>query len=162
MRVVGVYPSRMMAVTFTNKASKEMRERVFDLVGEDTERLTLGTFHAICVRILRTSGEPIGLDRNLVIYDEDDKASIIKQAMQDLNIDPRNFPPRGIKLGHLGIQEPDDRRPGPPPSRPQLFRRGRGSRSFSATRPFSKRTTAWTSTTCFSRQSNSSTAPRDP
>ena len=73
-----------------------MRERVFDLVGEDTERLTLGTFHAICVRILRTSGEPIGLDRNLVIYDEDDKASIIKDAMKDLNIDPRNFPPRGM------------------------------------------------------------------
>ena len=96
MRVVGVYPSRMMAVTFTNKASKEMRERVFDLVGEDTERLTLGTFHAICVRILRTSGQPIGLDRNLVIYDEDDKASIIKDAMKDLNIDPRNFPPRGM------------------------------------------------------------------
>ena len=96
MRVVGVYPSRMMAVTFTNKASREMRERVFDLVGEDTERLTLGTFHAICVRILRTSGQPIGLDRNLVIYDEDDKASIIKDAMKDLNIDPRNFPPRGM------------------------------------------------------------------
>ncbi len=96
MRVVGVYPSRMMAVTFTNKASKEMRERVFDLVGEDTERLTMGTFHSICVRILRTGGEPIGLDRNLVIYDEDDKASIIKEAMKDLNIDPRNFPPRTI------------------------------------------------------------------
>ena len=96
MREIGVYPSRIIAVTFTNKASKEMRERVFGLVGKDTERLTLGTFHAICVRILRYDGEPIGLDRNLVIYDEDDKASIIKEAMQDINVDPRNFPPRSI------------------------------------------------------------------
>ena len=96
MQVVGVYPSRIMAVTFTNKASREMRERVFDLVGQETGRLTMGTFHAICVRILRTDGEPIGLDRNLVIYDEDDKNSIIKEAMQDINVDTRNFPPRSI------------------------------------------------------------------
>ncbi len=96
MQVVGVYPSRIMAVTFTNKASREMRERVFDLVGQETERLTMGTFHAICVRILRMDGEPIGLDRNLVIYDEDDKNSIIKEAMQDINVDTRNFPPRSI------------------------------------------------------------------
>ena len=96
MQVVGVYPSRIMAVTFTNKASREMRERVFDLVGQETERLTMGTFHSICVRILRMDGEPIGLDRNLVIYDEDDKNSIIKEAMQDINVDTRNFPPRSI------------------------------------------------------------------
>ncbi len=96
MQVVGVYPSRIMAVTFTNKASREMRERVFDLVGQETERLTMGTFHAICVRILRMDGEPIGLNRNLVIYDEDDKTSIIKEAMQDINVDTRNFPPRTI------------------------------------------------------------------
>ena len=105
--VVGVYPSRIMAVTFTNKASKEMKDRLFGRSDKDpgaplfgrraeSSQLTLGTFHAICVRILRTSGEPIGLDRNLVIYDEDDKASIIKDAMKDLNIDPRNFPPRGM------------------------------------------------------------------
>ena len=104
---VGVYPRRILAVTFTNKAAKEMKERLFGRSDKDpaaplsamrtrSSELTLGTFHAICVRILRTSGEPIGLDRNLVIYDEDDKASIIKDAMQDLNIDPRNFPPRGI------------------------------------------------------------------
>ena len=96
MRVVGVYPSRIMAVTFTNKASREMRERVFGLLGEATERLAMGTFHAICVRILRMDGEPLGLDRNLVIYDEDDKSSIIKEAMQDINVDTRNFPPRSI------------------------------------------------------------------
>ena len=98
-----------MAVTFTNKAAKEMKERLFGRSEKDpaaplfsmrerNSELTMGTFHAICVRILRMDGEPIGLDRNLVIYDEDDKNSIIKEAMQDINVDPRNFPPRSISV----------------------------------------------------------------
>ena len=69
MRVVGVRPYRIMAVTFTNKAAREMEERLNRLVGGQVKDLTIGTFHAICARILRREGQAIGIDPKFVIYD---------------------------------------------------------------------------------------------
>jgi len=85
IKVCGVSPHRIMAVTFTNKAAREMMERLEKLLGQMSESLTLGTFHAICARILRQEGKAIGLDPRFVIYDADDQLSLIKQSLQELD-----------------------------------------------------------------------------
>ena len=94
------HPSEILAVTFTNKAAKEMRERVAELLGENPENRSflpfMGTFHGVCVRFLREDGEHIGVPRTFVIYDESDKLSAIKQVMKDQSVDDKAFPPRTI------------------------------------------------------------------
>jgi len=92
----GVSPHNIMAVTFTNKAAREMKERLEQLLGQAVEALTLGTFHAICARILRREGKAIGLDSSFVIYDEEDQLSLIKQALEELNLDPKQYAPRAL------------------------------------------------------------------
>jgi DNA helicase-2/ATP-dependent DNA helicase PcrA len=94
--VCGISPHRIMAVTFTNKAAREMRERVFHLLGQVIEGLTLGTFHATCARFLRMEAQHVGLERSFVIYDESDQLSLLKRAMEQLGLDPKQYPPRGI------------------------------------------------------------------
>jgi DNA helicase II / ATP-dependent DNA helicase PcrA len=93
-------PYNILSVTFTNKAAKEMRERVARLLGERADNRSfmpyMGTFHSICVRLLRQDGEYIGLPRNFVIFDEADRLSAIKQASKQLHIDDKSFPPRAI------------------------------------------------------------------
>ena len=95
-KVCGIHPHRIMAVTFTNKAAREMRERLEQLLGQAVEALTLGTFHAICARILRREGKAIGLNPSFVIYDEEDQLSLIKQALEELNLDPKQYAPRAL------------------------------------------------------------------
>lgn len=89
-------PYNILAVTFTNKAAAEMRERVAQLLGEHSDNRSfmpyMGTFHSICVRILRQDGEHIGVPRNFVIFDESDRVSAIKQASKQLHIDEKTFP----------------------------------------------------------------------
>ena len=97
VRVCGISPRRIMAVTFTNRAAREMRERLEKLLGQTAEALTLGTFHAICARILRQEGKAIGLDSRFVIYDEEDQLSLMKQSLQDLDLDPKQYTPRAIQ-----------------------------------------------------------------
>ena len=94
VRVVGVNPRRIMAVTFTNKAAKEMRERLQGLLGGSIEQVSLGTFHAICAATLRRDGQAMGLNPKYAIYDDDDQLNVIKRAMQDLGLDPKRYPPR--------------------------------------------------------------------
>lgn len=93
-------PYNILAVTFTNKAAKEMRERVAHLVGEHPDNRAfmpyMGTFHSICVRLLRQDGEHIGIPRSFVIFDEADRLSTVKRASKQLMIDEKAFPPRVI------------------------------------------------------------------
>ncbi len=94
--VCGVSPRRIMAVTFTNKAAREMEERLHNLVSGSMENLTLGTFHAICARILRRDGKATGVDSRFVIYDADDQISLIKRSMRELDLDPKQYAPQAI------------------------------------------------------------------
>jgi len=97
IKTTGVNPRRIMAVTFTNKAAREMKERLQKLLGQVAENIWAGTFHAICARILRQDGKAIGLDSNFVIYDEDDQQSLVKQCLQELDFDPRQYNPYKIR-----------------------------------------------------------------
>jgi len=90
----------ILAVTFTNKAAKEMRERVAHLLGENADNRNfmpyMGTFHSICVRLLRQDGDHVGVPKNFVIFDESDRTSAVKQASKQLQLDEKAFPPRTI------------------------------------------------------------------
>ena len=93
-----VAPWRVMAVTFTNKAAREMRERLEQLLGASAARsLTLGTFHATCARILRREAEAAGIPREYVIFDADDQLRLVKQAIRDLNLDEKRYHPSSVK-----------------------------------------------------------------
>lgn len=95
-----VNPSTILAVTFTNKAAKEMRKRLANLLGSNSEDRFfmpwMGTFHGICVKLLRIDGEHIGLSRNFVIYDEDDKQSLIRNSIKQLSLDPKIIKPQMV------------------------------------------------------------------
>jgi len=96
----GVWPNQILAVTFTNKAAREMRERLGKLIDQESHRRDfmpwMGTFHGICVRLLRMDGAAIGISRNFVIYDEDDRQSLIKQSMKQLGLTDRELKPSQI------------------------------------------------------------------
>jgi DNA helicase-2/ATP-dependent DNA helicase PcrA len=92
-----VSPAHILSVTFTNRAANEMKDRVERLVGSATERMWIGTFHAICARVLRMHGERVGIDRNFVIFDEDDAARLIRDCLKELNIDPEHYRPASVK-----------------------------------------------------------------
>jgi len=92
-----VPPHRVMAVTFTNKAAREMRQRLQPLLGHGrTAGLTLGTFHATCARILRREGTAIGIPRDYVIFDADDQRALVRQVLRDLNIDDKQYRPPAV------------------------------------------------------------------
>jgi DNA helicase-2/ATP-dependent DNA helicase PcrA len=96
VKTVGVSPRRILAVTFTNKAAKEMVERLDKLVPGSVKDLTVGTFHSICAKILRIDGKAIGIQPEFVIYDGDDQTSIIKRCFAELNLDPKQHPPQAV------------------------------------------------------------------
>ena len=97
----GVRPYQMLAVTFTNKAAREMEKRVGDMLGElATDGLWLGTFHAVCARILRREAENLPIDNRFVIYDEDDQLRLVKGAIRDLNLDDKTYRPPSV-LGSI-------------------------------------------------------------
>ncbi|MCH8026292.1 MAG: UvrD-helicase domain-containing protein [Chloroflexi bacterium] len=92
----GVDPRRILAVTFTNKAARELRDRVGVLLGQTAGDLVLGTFHAVCARTLRIEADAAGIDRAFTIYDDADQQSLMRAVLEELAVDPRKFPPRAI------------------------------------------------------------------
>lgn len=95
--VVGIEPNRIFAATFTNKSSRELRERLNRLIGGfQGERVNAGTFHGLCARILREEGSRIGLEPNFTIYDTNDSIAVVKQAFEMAEIDYRRIPLKGV------------------------------------------------------------------
>ncbi|EYF03006.1 ATP-dependent helicase [Chondromyces apiculatus] len=92
-----VPPYRILAVTFTNKAAGEMKHRLERLLGPDIVRdLWVGTFHSVCVRLLRKHHEAAGLDRGFVIYDDGDQRAVVARVLKELDLDDRRYPPRQV------------------------------------------------------------------
>ena len=92
-----IRPWRVMAVTFTNKAAKEMKNRLASLLDNtDLPNLTIGTFHAICVRLLRREAASLDVDRSFVIYDRSDQQSLVRQAIKDLDLNDKLYRPRAM------------------------------------------------------------------
>jgi len=91
-----IAPWRILAVTFTNKAAREMRERSANLLVEDASSLHMGTFHSMCARWLRIDGKAIGINPDFVIYDDADQVALMKRILDGLSVDPRRFSPRTV------------------------------------------------------------------
>lgn len=92
----GVFPGNILAITFTNKAANEMKERVEDLLGSDTAHMWIGTFHSICVRILRYNIDKIGYSKSFSIYDRDDQITLLKECVEEMNLDKEVYKERNI------------------------------------------------------------------
>ncbi len=108
------FPWQILAVTFTNKAANEMKSRIKNMIGDKSENLWIGTFHSIGLKILRQNPEIVGLEKNFLIYDENDQKTIVKQIMEnDLNIDTKKWNPAIVlenicKLKDKGYSVDDD------------------------------------------------------
>ena len=93
---MGVRPYQILAVTFTNKAAREMEHRVVDLLGDMARGVSLGTFHSICARILRREAEHLPFNANFVIFDSDDQVSLVKRALAEFNLDEKIYRPLNV------------------------------------------------------------------
>lgn len=108
---VGIAPYNILAITFTNKAAKEMKERIFSLIGSVAASVQISTFHSFGYRIVRENYHLLGLDKNFTILDEGDAITIIKKILKDINLDPKQYNPKAIKNAISGakneLMDPD-------------------------------------------------------
>ena len=108
----GAHPGSILAITFTNKAAKEMKERIFALLGNAAQAIWVSTFHSTCVRILRRDAERIGYTKSFVIYDDTDQLTVIKDCLKALNYNEKYFPPKEVRsaIGKLkdALKSPQD------------------------------------------------------
>ncbi|MGB8223988.1 MAG: UvrD-helicase domain-containing protein, partial [Polyangiales bacterium] len=107
-----VAPWRILAVTFTNKAAGEMRERLLSLLGDRGSAVQVGTFHATCARLLRRHGESVGLSKDFTIYDDQDQQALVKRVLRDLGLDEKRYQPK-VMAGRINrakqeVQGPED------------------------------------------------------
>ena len=107
-----VAPWRILAVTFTNKAAGEMRERLLGLLGEQGAAVQVGTFHATCARLLRRHGASVGLTKDFTIYDDQDQLALVKRVLRDLGLDDKRYQPKAmaarINRAKQEVQAPAD------------------------------------------------------
>ncbi len=103
---LGIRPESILAITFTNKAANEMKERIYNLVGDKAYDIWVSTFHSTCVRILRREIDKIGFTRNFVIYDADDQLTLIRDCIKELNLSEKYFNAKDIRfiIGQLKDQ----------------------------------------------------------
>ena len=90
-------PYNILAITFTNKAAKEMRDRLYLLIGDEARKLQVSTFHSFGLKLLRENYELLGYDRNFVIMDSDDSLTVVKKIIKDLDYDPKVYNPKAIR-----------------------------------------------------------------
>jgi len=102
---LGVPAHELLAVTFTNKAAREMENRVVTMVHSSTTGLWLGTFHAMCARLLRRESAALPFNGDFVIFDMDDQEALVKRAIRELNIDEKTHRPAGGARRHFKCQE---------------------------------------------------------
>src|SRR5690554_5695067 len=92
----GIFPGNILAITFTNKAANEMKERIGKLLNGNVEDIWMGTFHSVCVRILRRSIDKIGFERSFSIYDRDDQITLMKECIKERNLDKEMYKERSV------------------------------------------------------------------
>ncbi len=109
---VGIDPRNILAITFTNKAAKEMKERIFSIIGDLASKVQISTFHSFGYRIVRENYHLLGLENNFTILDESDSITIIKKILKDINLDPKHYNPKAIKGAISGakneLMNPDE------------------------------------------------------